>query len=402
MRYCEYSDSALLAKIGELAGETEGDLPVVVLGEGAVLERLRALPRVRVLYHARSPEELFGSDLLRRAKVLVGIDNKESDDWDWFFTYAMVRYDELMICVLRGGSGAVRSSTPLGGSRRTSADAITAPSNTGCGSDGRKLALVCGGKGGIGKTFIATNLAAACAGQRGDRVCLLDLSLPVGDVGLYLDLCGEAGLERFITTPDFLSSDSLMETLVSHRTGMKVLLGNDRPELVEIIRPEQLIRVVDLARQAFEVTVVDTGPDVSSPFLYECMEMANVVLVVTTPELGCLRRTQLMLDLVDRLQIYRPEKVGVVVNRWTKESPISASKVGALLGVKPWAVLPDDQELARQFAARGRLACEADGSGELSRAIKLIAQRLVGPIAESEVKRTDWLQQLRALWERVR
>ena len=57
-----------------------------------------------------------------------------------------------------------------------------------------KIVTVFSAKGGCGKSTLATNLAVCLAEGGGERVCLVDLDLAFGDVGIMLQLCPDRGI----------------------------------------------------------------------------------------------------------------------------------------------------------------------------------------------------------------
>jgi pilus assembly protein CpaE len=89
---------------------------------------------------------------------------------------------------------------------------------------GRVVAVV-GSKGGVGTTTIATHLALA-ARELGDAsVCLVEYDLQAGDLRAFLDLPYRRSVVDLVPVADELISRHLQESLYTHPSGMRVLLG---------------------------------------------------------------------------------------------------------------------------------------------------------------------------------
>ena len=124
--------------------------------------------------------------------------------------------------------------------------------------DGQVLAVF-SPKGGVGCTTIATNLAVAIKQEAGMRVALADGSLPFGNVGVFLDLAPSHSIMDLQVPSEQMDADFVETALVTHeRSGIKVLLAPQRPEMADMVTGELLRRTIGLLRERNEYVVVDT------------------------------------------------------------------------------------------------------------------------------------------------
>jgi len=136
------------------------------------------------------------------------------------------------------------------------------------------------GKGGVGKTNIAVNLAAAMS-LLGRRVCLVD-----GDLGLANAdvLCN---VQPRLTLDDVVHDRCrLAEALIPTPFGFHLLPGASGVARMADLprdRQEALIRRVAALERACDVIVIDTGAGIGGPVL-AFAAAAHVVLCVATPE----------------------------------------------------------------------------------------------------------------------
>src|SRR3990167_3141683 len=143
-----------------------------------------------------------------------------------------------------------------------------------------KVVAVTSGKGGVGKTFVSANLAAALA-KLGQRVLVLDADLGLANLDVVLNLYPKITLHDVFT-----GKAQLEEAILPAPGGFHVLLAGSG--LVEYSRltpevREKLLEIFEAVKPRFDVIVIDTGAGISDVVLY-AVSMATEVIVVATPE----------------------------------------------------------------------------------------------------------------------
>jgi flagellar biosynthesis protein FlhG len=142
------------------------------------------------------------------------------------------------------------------------------------------IMAVTSGKGGVGKTFVSANLAAALA-RNGRRVLVLDADLGLANLDVVLNLFPKITLHDVFT-----GKASLPEAVLPAPGGFHVLLAGSG--MVEYSRMtaevrEKLQQVIDEVAPRFDHVLLDTGAGISDVVLYT-VSLAGQVLVVVTPE----------------------------------------------------------------------------------------------------------------------
>ena len=146
-------------------------------------------------------------------------------------------------------------------------------------TDTRILAIT-SGKGGVGKTCIAVNLAIAFK-RLGKRVLIIDADLGLGNVDIILGIHTKYNLSHVISG-NIAIADAVVET----PSGILVLPGGSGLLHIADIDPtslkrflQQLAQIRDLA----DIIIIDTGAGISSRNLKLTLAASEVILV-TTPE----------------------------------------------------------------------------------------------------------------------
>jgi flagellar biosynthesis protein FlhG len=142
------------------------------------------------------------------------------------------------------------------------------------------LVAITSGKGGVGKTFVAANLAAALA-REGRRVLVLDADLGLANLDVVLNLFPKITLHEVFT-----GKSTLADAILPAPGGFSVLLAGSGMVEYSRMTPEvrdQLQAVVTEVQPKYDHVLLDTGAGISEVVLYT-VSLAADVLVVATPE----------------------------------------------------------------------------------------------------------------------
>jgi flagellar biosynthesis protein FlhG len=143
-----------------------------------------------------------------------------------------------------------------------------------------KVMAVTSGKGGVGKTFVSANLAAALA-KRGQRVLVLDADLGLANLDVVLNLHPKVTLHDV-----FSGKSTIEEAIVQAPGGFSVLLAGSGMVEYSRLTPEiraDFLRIINGLVPRYDVVLLDTGAGISDVVLF-AVSLASVVLVVATPE----------------------------------------------------------------------------------------------------------------------
>ncbi len=165
---------------------------------------------------------------------------------------------------------------------------MTEPSTTTTAESGQvvsipkigKVVAIASGKGGVGKTFVAANLAAALT-RRGLKVLVLDADLGLANLDVVLNLHPKITLHDV-----FLGKSSLDEAILKAPGGFSVILaGSGLVEYSRLTRQisDQLLSVIQELVPRYDIVLLDTGAGISEVVLFS-ISLASEVILVVTPE----------------------------------------------------------------------------------------------------------------------
>ena len=222
--------------------------------------------------------------------------------------------------------------------------------------------VVYSGKGGVGRTTIAYNLAVPFGQMPGVRVVLIDGDLQFGDLRGLLRVPDTAPSILQLPTDRIAESD-LASVLWRDPSGIDLLLAPPRVEQAEMVTARDVEKVISLLRRIYNVVVIDSPPAITDTTL-AYLDDADSILSVVTPDRNSVRNARLAGQAFVAAGM-PPQKMMLVMNR--AGSPgIKPEQMGVELGRLPDVAIPDDPAADQGHHGRGRAlrAGPAQGQGQ--------------------------------------
>ncbi len=240
----------------------------------------------------------------------------------------------------------------------------------------RSLAIA-SGKGGVGKSTLAANLALAL-GQRGARVLLVDADFSQANLDLLLGVHPRFDLQHVLK-----GEKTLEEIVVEGPPGVRLVpAASGCPELADLddFRLESLWRGMSQLENDADVVLVDTASGVRRTVTWLCRAVREV-LIVTTPEMPAFSDAYALIKLLHSQGLTRPPQL--VVNR--ADLPEEAEEVAHRLRLVSrrflsldlglWGCVPADPAVARALRLQEPLLSVFPNAPS-SAAIRALAERL--------------------------
>jgi flagellar biosynthesis protein FlhG len=239
-----------------------------------------------------------------------------------------------------------------------------------------RVISVTSGKGGVGKTHLAANLATLCA-RSGLRVLAIDADAGLANLDLIL------GLYPTRHVGHLLDGATLDEVVLQTDSGLSVLPGAPGlRRLVHLDAADQraLVSAWEQLAGRYDVVVLDSGPGVGDDTLFFTATGQRVVLVVTEEPTSLADATSLLAALRTRTAV---RQVDVVVNgvRTVRSAQAVFARLQSATGPKALSLrflghIPEDHNLRRAAMLRRPLVDLAPTS-PASRAFERLAEALL-------------------------
>jgi len=231
-------------------------------------------------------------------------------------------------------------------------------------------------KGGVGRTTVAVNLAVAAA-SLGQKVALVDASFQFGDVGVLLNLNPRnksiADLVGELQTGE---AESLETFMITHSSGVRVLLAPPSPEQAELITPLAVKRVLQGLRREYELVIVDCPSTFNEPTI-AVLDESDVILTLLSLEITSVKNMRLFLEVAEQLG-YDNEKIRLVLNRADSTLGIRVADVEHSIGRKVDHTIVSDGRSVVYALNRGVPFFLSNREAQVSQDILRLAQAITG------------------------
>lgn len=237
-----------------------------------------------------------------------------------------------------------------------------------------KAATITSGKGGVGKTTATANLGVALA-SAGHRVVCID-----GDIGLRnLDVV--MGLENRIVYDlvDVIEGRcKLRQALIKDkRLADLYLIPAAQTRDKTAVSPADMVRLVKDLRGDFDWVLIDSPAGIERGFR-NAIAPADMVLIVTNPEVSAVRDADRIIGLVEAEEKSPPK---LIVNRVKPEmvkrgDMLSTGDILDVLAIDLIGIVPEDEAVT--VATNQGTPAVLDSRSRAGRAFRDIARRMNG------------------------
>jgi pilus assembly protein CpaE len=228
-------------------------------------------------------------------------------------------------------------------------------------------------KGGTGKTVTASNLGAALA-KHGTNTLLLDLDLQFGDAAIVMGIEPEKTVYDLVVAPGELDHEKLAGYITKHPCGLDILPAPLRPEDAELVTESKITRLLEVARETYDVIVVDTSPFFHGPML-ATLDRTDELLVLCGLDVPTLKNVRLALQTLELLA-FPTSRIRFVLNRANTKVGLSKREVETALKVSIDTEVPSDRSVPISVN-QGNPAVLAHPNSDFSRALTTLAKSLV-------------------------
>jgi len=250
-----------------------------------------------------------------------------------------------------------------------------------------RVIAVTSGKGGVGKTNVAANLAVVLA-KEGRKVMIWDADLGLANIDILLGLKTEFNIHHL-----FEGKKTLREILVEGPAGIKIMPASSGIQELVHLAEEQKMRLLselDHFDEELDFLLVDTGAGISSNVMYFNLA-AQERIVVVTPEPTSITDAYALIKIMATR--YNERRFMILPNMVSgdKEAKAVFSLLAAVadkhldsISLDYLGYIPRDEKLVRAVL-RQKTIVEAFPTSPASKNFQEVAKRLLKPSRDASL-----------------
>jgi len=166
-----------------------------------------------------------------------------------------------------------------------------------------------------------------------------------GDVAIMMDVPVDRNIADLARRLDQVDRTTIKDYLVPHSSGVGILPAPSHPGDWNVVTPDHIEQVVRLLAQTHDFVILDT-PGTFNEMVAAALEMATVVLLITSMDVASIKDTVLALNML-RSWSFPREKVKLAINHANVANSVKERDVVRTLEYDVFWQIPYDESVTK-------------------------------------------------------
>src|SRR5690606_21916872 len=123
------------------------------------------------------------------------------------------------------------------------------------------------------------------------NVILMDAAFQFGDIGVLMNVADGKTINDVVTQAQSLDRELLDDVLITHSSGVRLLLASQTPQEAETISVEHVKAVLAVLQKMTDYLVIDTRPGFDDMML-TLMDASDQLILLLTMEMTAIKDTR--------------------------------------------------------------------------------------------------------------
>jgi pilus assembly protein CpaE len=241
-----------------------------------------------------------------------------------------------------------------------------------------KVIDVMGGKGGVGTTTVAVNLATALVKSGSAKsAVLIDLNHNFGEVPVFLGIKTSFDWANLVKDISRLDATYLDSILFRHSSGIQVLSSSGRLTDDYQATPQAINVLLKLMRTKFDFIVIDSGQFLNG-VQKEILKTSDMLFLIAVLSLPCLINVKKKMSIFHNLGYPNEKNIHIIINRFQKNSFITLKEAEESLNKKALCCIPNDYQLTMSAINQGKPLFILNNKTKISYCFRDLSSNVIG------------------------
>jgi pilus assembly protein CpaE len=255
-----------------------------------------------------------------------------------------------------------------------------------------KIITVIGGKGAVGTTTIAVNLAVSLAEKKEvQSVALIDMNLLIGDLPLFFENKPKYNWSDLTKNISRLDDTLLKNILSDDDSGVCILSSSNRFSDRNEVTPDNIAHLLMLMQKLFDFVVIDGGQPMDD-ISFKTLELSDIVLVVSILSYPCLLITNKLLRAIRELDPAFDKKSKIIINRYLKNSKPSLEDAEASFEKEIFWTMPNDYQTTSTAINEGKSLAQFAPRKAITKNFSELAAKLASESRKDDLSVSSYQQ----------
>lgn len=214
-----------------------------------------------------------------------------------------------------------------------------------------KIATFYSAKGGVGKSFLALNMAILLNQKFNQKVALVDLDLRFGDIALMVNKHNETTLKELVEDNSMASFEDIEPFTHTLEGGVDLIFAPQNPEAAEDITKDHVTKLLKLLRKRYDWIFIDTAVNFDEITLV-ALDLSDRLLMVSNQEVAGIKNTKVALNVMKNLD-YDVSKIKILINMSEEKYGVKSTSVKKAFDYDVIGFIPETPKYVRVAANTG-------------------------------------------------
>jgi len=244
-----------------------------------------------------------------------------------------------------------------------------------------KIIVISSGKGGVGKTTTAINLAAALNAMKKESL-IVEANLTTPNIGLHFG----SPIVPVSINHVLNKKATLSEAVYEHESGIKLIPASISNEDLGRLRYNELKNLSNDLREMAEYVILDSAAGLGEE-AKGAMEACDEMVVVTNPEIPAVTDALKAIKMAEKLNKHVR---GVIITKVRKvKTEMPAQNIKEMLEVPILGIVPEDASAQRALVRKDAVV-HTHPKSKMARAYMEIAEKIIGKEFKTPKKKNLW------------